>query len=224
MTKISEHRVLVSGAGSIGVRHLKNLRALGISTLAFADPGPPSEGLSALQQEGSLQAFTEYEKALSEFKPTIVFLCSPTAFHIAQATLAARAGCHLFIEKPLSLEKTVLVVPLNDPEAILIYEIAKAMGIQVIRSAQPHGAALDREPDLVPLIRDGGWKRVVIIEMPGPKVEAKLRALGVGDLKVRRRRNPFTTSLLWPASSMRRPLWSLMGDWWNYLPATWCKG
>ncbi len=77
------------------------------------------------------------------------------------------------------MKKTVLVVPLNDPEAILIYEIAKAMGIQVIRSAQPHGAALDREPDLVPLIRDGGWKRVVIIEMPGPKVEAKLRALGV---------------------------------------------
>lgn len=77
------------------------------------------------------------------------------------------------------MKKTVLVIPLNDPEAILIYELAKAMGVQVIRSQQPHGAALDREPDLVPLIRDGGWKRAVIVEMPGPKVEEKLRRLGV---------------------------------------------
>lgn len=77
------------------------------------------------------------------------------------------------------MKKTVLVVPLNDPEAILIYELAKAMGLPVIRSAQPHGAALDREPDLVPLIRDGGWKRAVVVEMPGPKTEARLRKLGV---------------------------------------------
>ncbi len=73
---------------------------------------------------------------------------------------------------------TVLLIPPNDAEAILIYELAKAMGLQVIRSAQPHGATLEREPDLVPLIRDGGWKRVVIVEMPGPAVEAKLCALG----------------------------------------------
>src|SRR3989344_244451 len=124
---ISQHRVLVSGAGSIGVRHLKNLRALGISTLAFADPGPPSEGLSALQQEGSLQAFTEYEKALSEFKPTIVFLCSPTAFHIAQAPLAARGGCdwrcpfrahpHRFFSSPLAARGAVQRELQRGPEA-----------------------------------------------------------------------------------------------------------
>lgn len=75
-------------------------------------------------------------------------------------------------------KKTVLVIPPNDPEAILIYELAKAMGIQVIRSQQPHGAALDKEPDLLPLIRDGAWERVVIVEMPGPKTEAALCAIG----------------------------------------------
>jgi len=77
------------------------------------------------------------------------------------------------------MRRTILVIPPNDPEAILIYELAKAMGLQVIRSSQPHGATLEREPDLVPLIRDGGWKRAVIVETPGPKVEEKLRKLGV---------------------------------------------
>jgi len=81
--------------------------------------------------------------------------------------------------KRVNMKKTVLIIPPNDAEAVLIYELAKAMGIQVIRSAQPHGATLDRELDIVPLVRDGGWKRVVIVEMPGPEVEARLRALGV---------------------------------------------
>ncbi len=76
-------------------------------------------------------------------------------------------------------KKTVLVIPPNDPEAVLIYRLAQAMEVQVIRSAQPHGATLDAEPDVVELIRDGGWKRVVVVEMPGPKTEARIRRLGV---------------------------------------------
>ncbi len=75
--------------------------------------------------------------------------------------------------------RTVLIVPPNDPEAVMILELARAVGLQVIRSAQPHGATLDAEPDIVPLVRDGGWKRAVIVEMPGPKTEERLRALGV---------------------------------------------
>ncbi|NBS41194.1 hypothetical protein EBS80_00860 [bacterium] len=76
------------------------------------------------------------------------------------------------------MKKSVLVIPPNDPEAILIYQLAKHIGLQVIRSHQPHGATLDREPDLVNLVRDGGWKRVVIVETPGEKTEAALRKLG----------------------------------------------
>lgn len=74
---------------------------------------------------------------------------------------------------------TVLVIPPNDPEAVLIAQLARAMGLQLIRSAQPHGATLDKEPEIVQLIRDGGWKKVVVVEMPGPKTETKIRALGV---------------------------------------------
>jgi hypothetical protein len=77
------------------------------------------------------------------------------------------------------MHSTVLIISPNDPEAIMINELAKAMGIQVIRSSQPHGAMLDREPDIFGLVKAGGWKSVVIVEMPGPKMEAKLRQAGV---------------------------------------------
>lgn len=75
--------------------------------------------------------------------------------------------------------RSVLLIPPNDPEAVAIYRIAKAFGLPVIRSAQPHGATLDEEPDIVPLIKEGGWKRVIVVEMPGPKTEEKIRKFGV---------------------------------------------
>src|SRR5262249_49184521 len=35
-------------------------------------------------------------------KPLAVFICNPSSLHIQVAMQAAQAGCHLFIEKPLS--------------------------------------------------------------------------------------------------------------------------
>lgn len=75
--------------------------------------------------------------------------------------------------------RSVLLIPPNDPEAVAIYRIAKALGLPVIRSPQPHGATLEEEPDIVALIKEGGWKRVIIVEIPGPKTEEKIRKLGV---------------------------------------------
>lgn len=73
--------------------------------------------------------------------------------------------------------KTVLVVPQNDAEAVMITELARRLGIQLILSQQPHGATLDKEPDIVPLIREGGWDRVAIVEMPGVKNENKIKKM-----------------------------------------------
>jgi len=96
MADFSQFRVLISGAGSIGQRHLKNLRAAGVSVLAFSDPNPdPEFRIDA-------QSFVDLGNALEGFKPNVVFICSPTKLHVLQAIQAANAGSHLFIEKPLS--------------------------------------------------------------------------------------------------------------------------
>ncbi|OGJ78490.1 hypothetical protein A2398_02505 [Candidatus Peribacteria bacterium RIFOXYB1_FULL_57_12] len=39
---------------------------------------------------------------MTEWKPDLVFVCSPTALHVPQAMKAVEAGAHVFIEKPLS--------------------------------------------------------------------------------------------------------------------------
>ena len=93
-------RILVSGAGSIGMRHLRNLQLLGINDLAISDPS--ADQLNKVKDELNIETFSDFTEAINAFKPTIVFICGPTMVHVPQALEAAKAGAHLFIEKPLS--------------------------------------------------------------------------------------------------------------------------
>lgn len=89
-------RVLIAGAGSIGRRHLQNLREVGVQDIyLYRTRDQP------LKEAPELPVFTDLKQAL-ESNPKAVIVSNPTAFHMEIALAAARAGCHLFIEKPLA--------------------------------------------------------------------------------------------------------------------------
>lgn len=79
----------------------------------------------------------------------------------------------------MSEQSKVIIIPLNDPEAVLISQIAQAMGLDLIASKQGHGASIDRSKGLIEKIKKGGWKEVMIVEMPGLKTEKMLKKLGL---------------------------------------------
>jgi len=91
-------KALVIGLGSIGMRHARNLKTLGITSLLGADPTP--ERQHRFETELSGQAFANEDDGLAE-NPDLVLVCSPNRFHLSQATKAAQKGCALLIEKPL---------------------------------------------------------------------------------------------------------------------------
>lgn len=89
-------KFLISGLGSIGKRHLRNLVALGEKDIIlYRTKNEP------LTDHLGLPVYTDLAEALAQ-KPDAVLVCNPTAFHLDVAITAAEAGCHLFIEKPLS--------------------------------------------------------------------------------------------------------------------------
>lgn len=105
-------KILFVGLGGIGQRHVRNLRALiGDSVAIHAvrarglghvltdtlkiEPGADLENRYGIVREPDL------ETALSG-KPSAVFITNPSSLHVPVALAAAEAGCHLFIEKPLS--------------------------------------------------------------------------------------------------------------------------
>lgn len=90
-------RILISGLGSIGRRHLVNLENLGHTSIAFH-----RSGRSTINKPlPDYPSFTNLDEALSEFNPDVVFVCGPSHKHMEVALKSAEAGKHLFIEKPL---------------------------------------------------------------------------------------------------------------------------
>lgn len=92
-------RLLVVGYGSIGRRHVQNLRTLGVSDILVCEPDP--ERRRRAEREGGVGTFPGLEAALDR-EPTAVVVCTPPASHLPVATEAAARGCALFIEKPLT--------------------------------------------------------------------------------------------------------------------------
>lgn len=90
-------RVLFTGLGSIGMRHLRLLREADGSF----DIHAYRSGSSDRETPSEVTSHDDLETALS-FGPDFVFVTNPTAMHVETALICARNGCHLFLEKPLS--------------------------------------------------------------------------------------------------------------------------
>jgi predicted dehydrogenase len=131
-------KTLIIGLGGIGQRHLRNLRMLrgnDMEIIAYDPrPNPPvltdqlkvEEG-ARLEEKYGLRIFPDLEQALAE-KPEIAFICNPTSMHVPAAIQAARAGCNLFIEKPLShnleqVDDLVSLVESGNLQAVIGYQM-----------------------------------------------------------------------------------------------------
>jgi len=91
---------LVIGAGSIGRRHIRNLRSLGIRNISVYDPD--TSRLAQVAESLGAKPFVDFKKAMNTVRPNLVFVCSPPVFHVLQALEAVKANAHVFVEKPLS--------------------------------------------------------------------------------------------------------------------------
>jgi predicted dehydrogenase len=104
-------KILIAGLGGIGQRHVRNLRALlgndveflawrtrrlsrVITPLLRADPAKDVE------QEYGVRAFSTLQAALAE-GPRVALVCNPTSLHVPVALACIRAGCDVFLEKPV---------------------------------------------------------------------------------------------------------------------------
>jgi predicted dehydrogenase len=94
--------ILIAGLGSIGRRHLANLRALGWPHLRLYRTGRSTQSDAEL---AGIPVDHDLATALAR-QPVAVIVSNPSALHVPLALEAARAGAHLLIEKPLSNDMT----------------------------------------------------------------------------------------------------------------------
>ncbi len=93
-------KVLIAGCGSIGKRHARILTSLGVKRIMAFDNN--QEQIELIKKElPNLKLVSTFEKGIEE--ADAAFILTPTRLHISMAIKAVNAGCHVFIEKPLSV-------------------------------------------------------------------------------------------------------------------------
>ena len=142
-------KVLVAGLGSIGQRHVRNLRTLlgvelEILSYRVRKVAPvltdrlEVEGETGVEDTYRIRSYDRLDEALAE-RPDAAFVCNPTSHHMAVALPAARAGCHLFVEKPLShsydgVEELIALVEQRKLVAVVGYQMRFHPALRRVRS------------------------------------------------------------------------------------------
>lgn len=88
-------RILLCGAGSIGIRHGKNLLSLKNDIAYFTKK-------KEIFLKKKIQTFVNLDQGIKTFKPNILFVTNETSKHIDTAFYAAKYNLDVFIEKPIS--------------------------------------------------------------------------------------------------------------------------
>lgn len=127
-------KILLIGFGSIGRRHLQNLQRVGKNQLIVY-----RTGLSTLPDDElvDIPVTNDLNDALAH-KPVAVIIANPTACHISMALAAAKAGCHLLIEKPIShsmdgVEELVEIVRMQNLTVLVGFQFRFHPGLQQIK-------------------------------------------------------------------------------------------
>jgi len=94
-------KAVVIGGGSIGCRHAKNLRTLGVDQITIVEPD--EQRAKAIAFELGLPVASDLHTAMSS-RPDVVFVCTPPKMHTEHAWNGLRAGAHVFVEKPLGTD------------------------------------------------------------------------------------------------------------------------
>lgn len=101
-------RIGIAGCGFAARVHLDRLLAReGVRVVGFADPDLESakalaDRVPARPGEPAVETFADHRELIRHLKPDALAIFTPHLAHYRAAMDALQAGCHLFIERPLS--------------------------------------------------------------------------------------------------------------------------
>jgi predicted dehydrogenase len=93
------------GVGGIAGNYRRSLKRLGQPVAAVCDVDPARAAQVAGEEEA--HSYTDYRELLEREKPDAVFIAIPPFAHTSQVSDAARAGCAVFVAKPIALNVSI---------------------------------------------------------------------------------------------------------------------
>lgn len=127
-------KICIAGFGSIGRRHLRNLLTLGESDLILYRTHQstlPEDEIAQIPVE------TDFQRVL-EHHPAALIVANPSALHMQVAIPATKAGCHIFMEKPISddlnqVEELISVAAKSGARILVGFQYRFHPGLKILK-------------------------------------------------------------------------------------------
>jgi len=134
-------KCLVVGCGSIGERHIRNLKKLSAGEILACDLD--KKRLDLIKKQYRATIFPNLKDAFVE-KPDIVFICTPPSSHIPVAKESIENGAHVFIEKPIShnlekIDELILSAKKNNLHIFVGYNFRFQEGMKLVKEMLEKG-------------------------------------------------------------------------------------
>ena len=132
-----EKNFVITGGGSIGKRHLKNLISLNINKENIFVLEPREDRVSEIKSLGIDNCLKDIRE-FDDISIKAAIICSPTSYHIDQAIYFANKKADLMIEKPLSrdlqnIDKLKDIVSKNKLVTFIAYIFRFAPSIKYLK-------------------------------------------------------------------------------------------
>lgn len=121
----SNLKVLVSGTGFAGQGHAEAFRAAGVEVVGMVGR-TPHVVQDVAGRMGIPYAGTDWAEALATCRPDIVTIATPGGAHHAPIRQAIAAGCHVFVDKPMTE---------SGETAVDLYRLAEEKGVKTAYAA-----------------------------------------------------------------------------------------
>jgi predicted dehydrogenase len=146
-------KVAIVGCGQISDGHVSEIQKLDNATVVAVCDLEPIMAEQLAVRFGVPHHYSNFQQLLTKEKPDVVHICTPPSSHLPLAKQAIAAGCHIYVEKPLTM---------NYPDAVEMVETAEKAGRKITI-----GHTYEYDPpaeDLRRLLAEGVLGEVVHIE------------------------------------------------------------
>jgi predicted dehydrogenase len=115
-------RTAIVGCGKIADAHASQIRRIAGCKIVAACDREPLMAKQLAERFAIEQQFSDVAQLLAKAKPDVVHITTPPASHFAIARQCLQAGCHVYVEKPFTLDTN---------EAASLLALAGARGLTV---------------------------------------------------------------------------------------------
>lgn len=115
-------RVGIIGCGKIADAHVAQIMRIGGSKLVGACDREPLMAKQLAERFPLEQCFTEVDEMVEKARPDVVHITTPPSSHFPIAKFCIEHGCHVYVEKPFTM---------NTAEAQELIQAAQAKGVKL---------------------------------------------------------------------------------------------